>query len=81
MSTIAKSITKSIASMDTSKIGSGKGSKSDKSDDSKSGNSGKRSESGRISQEKKDELAKTAAEKGSVGISAIANILKNNEDQ
>ena len=81
MSTIAKSSTKSIASMDTSKIGSGKGSKSDKSDDSKSGKSGKRSESGRISQEKKDELAKTAAEKGSVGISAIANILKNNEDQ
>ena len=75
MSAIAKSSTKSIASIDTSKIGSGK---SSKSGDNKSG---KRSESGRISQEKKDELAKTAAEKGSVGISAIANILKNDEDQ
>ena len=84
MSDIAKSSTRSIASMDTSKIGKN----SDKSNSGKSGNNavsgknGKRNDSGRISQEKKDELAKKAADNnGSVGISAIANILKNDEDQ
>ena len=73
MSAIAKSSTKSIATMDTSKIGSKKSEKE---------SSGRRSETGRVSQEKKDELSKKAAENGgSVGIAAIANILKNDEDQ
>ena len=73
MSTIAKSSTKSIATMDTSKIST---KKSDKD------STGRRSETGRVSQEKKDELSKKAAENGgSVGIAAIANILKNDEDQ
>ena len=73
MSAIAKSSTKSIATMDTSKISS---KKSDKD------STGRRSETGRVSQEKKDELSKKAAENGgSVGIAAIANILKNDEDQ
>lgn len=73
MSAIAKSSTKSIATMDTSKIST---KKSDKD------STGRRSETGRVSQEKKDELSKKAAENGgSVGIAAIANILKNDEDQ
>ena len=73
MSAIAKSSTKSIATMDTSKI---------KSKKSEKESSGRRSETGRVSQEKKDELSKKAAENGgSVGIAAIANILKNDEDQ
>ena len=73
MSAIAKSSTKSIATMDTSKINSKKSEKE---------SSGRRSETGRVSQEKKDELSKKAAENGgSVGIAAIANILKNDEDQ
>ena len=69
MSTIAKSSTRSIASMDTSKMGNGS-------------KSTKRNEGAKISQEKKDEISKKAAENnGKVGISAIANILKNDEDQ
>ncbi len=73
MSAIAKSSTKSIATMDTSKINLKKSEKE---------SSGRRSETGRVSQEKKDELSKKAAENGgSVGIAAIANILKNDEDQ
>ena len=73
MSAIAKSSTKSIATMDTSKISTKKSEKE---------SSGRRSETGRVSQEKKDELSKKAAENGgSVGIAAIANILKNDEDQ
>ncbi len=73
MSAIAKSSTKSIATMDTSKIST---KKSDKD------STGRRSETGRVSQEKKDELSKKAAENGgNVGIAAIANILKNDEDQ
>lgn len=78
MAEIARKSTKSIASIDTSKIGSAKNEK--KSSDAKSG--GKNNETGRISAEKKEELAKKAAENnGSVGISAIANILKRDEDQ
>ena len=77
MSNIAKSSTRSIATIDTSgSAGSGK-----KNSDNRD-KSGKRSDSGRISQEKKDDLAKKAADnKGNAGISAIANILKNDEDQ
>ena len=74
MSEIAKSSTKSIASIDTSRIDAKKG--------SKDSGSAKRSESGRVTQEKKDELARKAADNnGVVGIAAIANILKNDEDQ
>lgn len=82
MSNIAKSSTRSIAAIDTSRIDE-KGAKTGRSgSDKNSGKSGKRSESGKISQEKKDEIAKKAAENnGAVGISAIANILKNNEDE
>jgi YidC/Oxa1 family membrane protein insertase len=74
MSEIAKSSTKSIASIDTSRIDAKKG--------KKDSGSAKRSESGRVTQEKKDELARKAADNnGVVGIAAIANILKNDEDQ
>lgn len=69
LSDIAKSSTKSIASMDTSKLKSVKNT-----------NKGY-SEGGKISQKKKDEIAKQVADNGAVGISAIANILKNDEDQ
>ena len=73
VSNIAKSSTKSIATIDTSRD-SGKNNDRNK-------NSGKRSESGKVSQKKKDELAKQAAEKGSVGIAAIANIMKNDDEE
>lgn len=79
MSNIAKSSTRSIATIDTSaSVGSGK-----KNNDNRDfGKSGKRNDSGRISQEKRDDLVRKAADNdGKVGISAIANILKNDEDQ
>ena len=73
MSGIAKASTKSIASLDTSKIG---GKKSGGSQDKRSEGNGK------VSQKKKDEISKKAAENnGVVGIAAIANIMKNDEDQ
>ena len=77
MANIAKSSTRSIANIDTS------GSSGKKNSDNRdSGKSGKRNDSGRISQEKKDDLTKKAADNnGNAGISAIANILKNDEDQ
>ena len=79
MSNIAKSSTRSIATIDTSaSVGSGK----KNNDNRDSGKSGKRNDSGRISQEKRDDLARKAADNdGKAGISAIANILKNDEDQ
>jgi len=77
MSQIAKSSTKSIAHIETANIGE----KNTKKNNA-SASSVNRSESGRITEEKKSELAKKAADNNGVaGIAAIANILKKDEDQ